>query len=105
MTMSDEEKICEEKIISEYFKILNEGFIPKANDLKDKVRYRIEVESLDLAYGKKILDGVTSELIHNLLTVYKHVHYYEGKRFFECQNLLFAEWFSYQKILLLAQNS
>jgi hypothetical protein len=103
--MSDEDRIFEEKTLSEYFKILNEGFIPKAKNLKDKVQYSMEIESLDLAYGKSIVDGVTEERIHNLLTVYKHVHYFDGKRFFECQNPLFAEWFSYQKILLLTQNS
>ncbi|MDF2841789.1 MAG: hypothetical protein K0R00_215 [Herbinix sp.] len=102
--MSRESKIIEEKILSEYFKIISEGFVPQTKALREKVKYRMDVECFDLIYGQTFEDEITENAIHDVLSLYKHVHYHDGKRFFECQNPLFFEWFSYQKILLLTQN-
>jgi hypothetical protein len=102
--MDDENRITEERILSEYFKVLKEGFIPQTRTLKEKVKDRLEAECMDLAYGKNIVDNVTEEKVHNTLSTYKHIHRYEGKSFYECQNPMFFDWFSYQSVLLLTQN-
>lgn len=103
--MTDEESIVREKILKEYFSFLNEGFVPKAKDVQERARYRLEVEGMDIAFGTTFINSLTESVVHDILTIFKHVHYYEGKRYFECQNQLFSEWFTYQKILLLTQNS
>lgn len=102
---TDEKSLVETKILKEYFLILNEGYVPKASDLKNKVRDRMEMECLDLGYGKQIVLDITDEKIHAILSVYKHVHYYAGQRFYECQNQLFMEWFPHQKLLMITQNA
>jgi hypothetical protein len=103
--MDEENVIIEQKILQEYFKIISQGYVPQTKDLKEKVKYQLEVSCFDLAYGKELIEKFTENTVHDTLSLYKHVHFHEGKRFFECQNALFPEWFSYQKILLLTQNS
>lgn len=102
--MSEESKIMEDKILSEYFKVLATGYAPHTRDLKDKVKDRLEVECLDLAYGKSLIGDLTANTVHDVLSFYKHVHYHEGKLFFECQNPLFHEWYPHQKLLTMSQD-
>lgn len=99
----DQSKMIEAKIISEYTKMLEGGFIPKSNELLDKVRYRMDADCMDLIYGPAILKSVNTDTIHDALCFGKYVHIHEGKRYFECQNMLFVDWFSYQQVLRIAQ--
>lgn len=100
--MSNESnRVAEDKVLREYFNILNDGMIPNVQEIKNKTKYTMEIECADLVYGKEFVENITEEVVHNTLSIYKHVHHYDGKKYFECQNMLFAEWFEYQKILLL----
>lgn len=90
-----------DKVKDIYFKILSQGYVPKSEDVKYLVIEEFKIECFDLIHEDSILE-ITDTTINDILSEYKDVHYHDGKRLYECQNFLFNNWYTFQRLIMIA---
>lgn len=92
-------EMLEKIVLESYFELLGrDRIVPSVKHVLRNAMLIIDKNCYDLIYSD-IKENISEIVVHNILFKFQHVHKYDGKKFFEAQNVVLDDWFTYQKLL------